>query len=66
MLKGINNLVYAKADIEDNDDYYLLVYTDALGNEYYYDIDESSYDDDSIETPQIDSEVRELVEQQQN
>ena len=64
LLKGTNNLVYAKVDIEDHDDYYLLVYTDSLGNEYYYDLDENSYDDDSIDTPQFESDVnRELVEQ---
>lgn len=64
--KGTNNLVYAKVDIEDHDDYYLLVYTDSLGNEYYYDLDEYSYDENTIDTPQFESEVRELVEQQQN
>jgi subtilisin family serine protease len=65
LLKGINNLVYAKADIWDDDDYYLLVYTDSLGNEYYYAIDEYSYSNSySINTQKFESDVdRSLVEQ---
>jgi flagellar hook assembly protein FlgD len=63
LVKGINKLVYEKSDIWD-DNYYLIGYTDSLGNEYYYVTDENSYDENSIDTPQFDSDVnRELVEQ---
>jgi hypothetical protein len=63
LVKGINKLVYEKSDIWD-DNYYVIGYTDSLGNEYYYVTDENSYDENSIDTPQFDSDVnRELVEQ---
>lgn len=63
LVKGLNELVYEKANIWDNNIYF-IGYTDTLGNEYYYGFDENSYNENSIDTQQFESELdRSFVEQ---